>query len=166
MKKSFFSFCEWAMDKKFCATVFVFTFITLSTIVYAQNRSPSVSPIVEVDIEDVKKGQTTDQGYDFSKTENAAFAQEIEQPKKRTPANIVTNHKSSPPMSYLGPILFLLTLPFAVWIIMAKKFNTSQVHTPEKTVEYFPKTYQFNPYKTEYQKSADDEDDINYPKAS
>jgi hypothetical protein len=151
------------MDKKFCASIFVVTFITLSTIVYAQNRSPSVSPIVEVDIEDVKKGQSAEHGYDFSKSD---ISQTYEQPKKRAPANIVTNHKSTPPFNYLGPILFLLTLPFAVWIIVAKKFNTSSTQTPEKTVEYFPKTYQFNPYKTDYQKSADEDDDINYPKAS
>ena len=151
------------MDKKFCASIFIISFIALSTIVYAQNRKPPVPSVVEIDMEDIKNGHPGNAGYDFSRSHTSEGG---EKQQKRTPANIVSNHKSSPPLSYLGPILFLLTLPFAVWIIMAKKFNTSSVQKNEKNVEYYPKTYQFTPYKTDYQKSADEDEDINHPKAS
>ncbi len=151
------------MDKKFCAFVFVISFVTMTTIVHGQNRSPSVDPIVEVDIEDVKKNGAKEVGFDFNDPAKTTYDEQI---KSRTPANIVSNQKSTPPSNYLGPILFLITLPFAVWLIMAKKFSSEEVVAPEKNVEYFPKTYQFTPYKTEYQKPEEEDDDYNYPKAS
>lgn len=143
------------MEKKICAYFFVMTFVILSGVVHGQpdtiHRGPSVDPLVEVDIEDVKKADT---GYDFNKAE----------PKTtRVPANIVTKNDPIKPSNYAGPLIFLVALPIALWIMVSKRFSK----TPEeKAVGYYPKTEQFKPYKTEYQKSAEDDDDVDFPKAS
>lgn len=151
------------MDKKICAFLFTITFFTLSGVVYGnpQNiqRGPSVEPIVEIDIEDVKKADMSkESGFDFSSNERMPANQ-----KARTPANIVTKTQSNPPSSYIGPLIFLIALPFGLWIMVSKKF--SKKTSDEKTVGYFPKTQQFSPYKTDYQKPSDD-DDVDFPKAS
>ena len=149
------------MDKKFCASFFVISFLTLTTFVHGQNvvtRSPSIEQNVEIDIENTSPNQKDSKGFDFANNEQSIVAKQT----KRIPANIVANKNSVPPINYLGPIIFLITLPFAVWIMMAKKFNNKNT---EKNVEYFPKTQQFKPYKTDYQSSSEDDDDIHYPKA-
>ncbi len=141
------------MKKSIYALTATIAFITLFNIgnLHANvGRTPSVEPIVEVDIEDAKN----EKGYNF----NAAQA------KSRVPANIVTKSESSPISSYLGPLIFLLTLPIAIWMVISKKIKSNP--PIEKTVDYFPKTQQFNPYKTDYQQSAEDDDDIDFPKAS
>lgn len=148
------------MQKKICAYIFGITFIALSSIVHGQSgtasRGPSVDPIVEIDIEDAKKADT---GYDFAATEAPAPVRQ----KTRVPANITTNTQAEAPTSYVGPIIFLIALPIGLWMMVSKRFNK----TPEeRKVGYFAKTSQFKPFTTEYQKSAEDDDDIDYPKAS
>lgn len=152
------------MDKKICAFIFTFAFISLSSVVHSnpQNvqRGPSVDPIVEVDIEDVKRDQSVkDAGFNFAPAQRLPATV-----KSRTPANIVSKSEPNSPISYIGPIIFLIALPFGLWIMVSKKFSKSSAE--DKAVGYFPKTHQFNPYKTDYQKSSDDDDDIDYPKAS
>lgn len=152
------------MDKKICAFIFTIAFISLSGVVHSnqQNvqRGPSVDPIVEVDIEDAKRAEMNkDAGFDFSPAERLPAAV-----KSRTPANIVAKAEANSPTSYIGPIIFLIALPFGLWIMVSKKF--SKPSPEDKTVGYFPKTHQFNPYKTDYQKPSEDDDDIDYPKAS
>ncbi len=147
------------MEKKICAYLFAVTFIALSGVVHGQpdtiRRGPSVEPVVEVDIEDVKKPET---GYNFAKAEPKTVVK-----PKRVPANIVSRTQESSPSNYVGPIIFLITLPIALWIMVSKKFSKK---TEEKSVGYYPKTEQFKPYKTDYQASVDDDDDVDFPKAS
>lgn len=144
------------MEKKICAFLFAITFVTLSGVVHGQpgsvHRGPSVDPVVEVDIEDAKKVES---GYDFAKPVAAT--------PKRVPANIMSKAEAATPSSYIGPIIFLIALPIALWIMVSKKFSKSPV---EKSVGYYPKTEQFKPYKTDYQQSAEDDDDVDFPKAS
>lgn len=151
------------MDKKICAFLFTITFITLSGVVHSnpQNvqRGPSVDPIVEVDIETADKAELTkDAGFDFAPAERLPATE-----KTRTPANIVSKSGATTPSSYLGPIIFLIALPFGLWLMVSKKFSKK---SEDKSVGYFSKTHQFNPYKTDYQKSSDDDDDMDFPKAS
>jgi hypothetical protein len=152
------------MDKKICAFLFTFTFITLSGVVHSnpQNvqRGPSVEPIVEVDIETVNKFDATkNAGFNFALSEKLPAYE-----KSRKPANITSKSGATTASSYLGPIIFLIALPFGLWIMVSKKF--SKKSAGDKAVGYFQKTHQFNPHKTDYQKSADDDDDIDFPKAS
>ncbi|AUN97117.1 hypothetical protein C0V70_03135 [Bacteriovorax stolpii] len=144
------------MEKKICALLFAFTFITLSSVVHGQpesvHRGPSVEPVVEVDIEDAKK---VDSGYDFAKNEAPA--------PKRFPANIVAKADATAPSNYVGPLIFLIALPIALWIMVSKKFSKK---SDEKAVGYYPKTQQFKPYKTDYQQNSEDDDDVDFPKAS
>lgn len=152
------------MDKKICAFIFTITFITLSSVVHSnpQNvqRGPSVEPIVEVDIETANKPEATkDAGFNFAPAERLPAAE-----KSRAPANITSKAGASSPTAYLGPIIFLIALPFGLWIMVSKKFSKKSAE--DKSVGYFPKTHQFNPYKTDYQKSSDDDDDMDFPKAS
>lgn len=148
------------MHKKICAYIFGITFITLSSIVHGQSpalhRAPSVDPLVEIDIEDAKKSDGVDNGFDFAVAEQASA-------KARVPANIVTNDQATSPTSYIGPIIFLIALPIGLWMMVSKRFNKGE---DDKKVDYYSKTTQFKPFKTEYQKSAEDDDDIDYPKAS
>ncbi len=150
--------------KKLNAFLFLLGALCFSTITRGQvspGRSPSVEPVVEVDIEDVKNVRPKDGGYNFDKNETASSS-EKSQAKKRVPANITTNPQA--PSNYLGPIIFLITLPFALWLMVSKKFTSE---SSNKSVDYFPKTHQFKPFKTDYQASPDDEDDdVDFPKAS
>lgn len=150
------------MEKKICAYIFAVTFITLSSIVHGQSsmvqRGPSVEPIVEVDIEDAKKAEAPGTGYNFASEDHAPVSA-----KARVPANIVSNSQAAGPSTYIGPFIFLIALPFGIWIMISKKFSNN---VEDKKVDYYPKTTQFKPYQTDYQKSAEDDDDMDFPKAS
>jgi hypothetical protein len=147
------------MEKKLYALVFAITFITLSSVVHGSpsivQRSPSVDPVVEVDIEDSKA--PTHSGYNFVNPEKKAAEQ------KRVPANIVSKENATTPSSMAGPLIFLIALPIGLWIIVSKKLAKS---TTEKNVGYYSKTEQFKPHKDDYQKTVEDDDDIDFPKAS
>jgi len=146
------------MEKRICAFIFTIAFITFSSIVYGESvdRSPSIESPIEIDIEDAKV-PGKDVGFDFASNEAAKN-------KSRVPANITTKTQDMTPASYIGPIIFLIALPFGLWIMISKKITAA---SDEKKIDYYPKTQQFKPYKTDYQKSAeDDDDDVDYPKAS
>ena len=152
------------MDKKICAIIFTITFISLSGLVHSNpenaHRGPSVNPIVEIDIEDVKKANANkDEGFDFTPSKRLPASI-----KSRLPANIVSKVESSSPTTLIGPIIFLIALPIGLWIMVSKKFNKPT--NEESAVGYFSKTHQFNPYKTDYQNTSEDDDDQDYPKAS
>lgn len=141
------------MDKKICAYIFSITFIALSSVVHGQGaveRSPSVEPIAEVDIQTPET--PTHRGYNFVAA----------QAPKRIPANIATKNQEASSSSYIGPMIFLVALPIGLWIMVSKKFSKN---ADDKKIDYYPKTQQFKPYTTDYQKSAED-DDIDFPKAS
>ena len=149
-----------SMHKKICAYIFGITFITFTSIVFSQSttisRGPSVDPLVEIDIEDVKRADGLDASYNFTNTEKT-------ETKSRVPANIVTNEQATGPASFIGPIIFLIALPIGLWMMISRRFNKAE---EEKKVDYYSKTTQFKPFKTEYQKTAEDDEDIDYPKAS
>lgn len=138
-------------------------FLTLATAgltihqAFAQ-RSPSVEPLTEVSLEDsIPKKDNS--GFDFHKHEVAAHKAET----KRVPANIVTKTTTTPtPYSFIGPMIFLLALPAALWIVVSKKMKNGETSAK---VDYFPKTHQFKPYKPDVA-SRDVEDDEDFPKAS
>jgi hypothetical protein len=115
----------------------------------AQQRAPSVSPLVEVEI-----GAAPSKGYDFSS-------------QKRVPATAVIRQKeNSTKYSYAGPILFFIfALPFAVWIAIAKKLKN---YSDDSKPAYFSNVSQFTPYKTDYQKHDHeiDDDENDYPKSA
>ncbi len=119
-------------------------------------RSPSIEPFVEVDIENPNNGKGKDPGFNFNSTHANAVT-------KRVPAAITSKNNASP-YSYLGPIIFLIALPFAIWMVISRKVDEPKI---DEKVDYYSKTFQFTPYKTEYQKNDDnDNDDIHFPKAS
>ena len=145
------------MEKKICAYIFAITFIALSSVVHGQaggavDRSPSVEPMAEVDIQ---PKEAVKEGYDFAK------AEPHKQTARRVPANIITKATEAGSNSYIGPIIFLVALPIGLWIMVSKKFSKN---ADDKKVDYYPKTQQFKPYTTDYQKTAED-DDADYPKA-
>ena len=150
-----------------CASIFAVLFITLTSVVYSSSstiqRSPSVDPVVEVDIEDVKTPSHA--GYNFVNTERAMAAESVKTiVPKRVPANIISKQDFTSVSSMIGPLIFLIALPIGLWIIVSKKFSGPS--TSEKTVDYYPKTQEFKPFKSDYQKSAEDDDDMDYPQAS
>ncbi|MDO9183734.1 MAG: hypothetical protein Q7U04_15070 [Bacteriovorax sp.] len=146
------------MNKPLFSAIYILSLLTAGLTIHQAfaQRSPAIEPITEVSIEEnrpvVKNGQP-ERGFDFSDTKG-----------ERIPANIVSKAKEpSTPYSYIGPLIFLVALPFALWIVISKKMKNSE--TSEKHA-YYPKTFQFKPYKTEYQEQDVDDEDHNIPKAS
>lgn len=122
-------------------------------------RSPAVAPMTEVSIEENRPTENQ-AGFDFADKNSQHSPAQM----KRTPANIKSKTPNeNNPYSYIGPIIFLLALPMALWIIIAKKMKQSE--TAEK-IGYYPKTFQFKPFRTHYQKQDIDDDHQDFPKAS
>lgn len=148
------------MRKSILNTVYIVSLIIFSVTIHKAfaQRGPSVEPIAEIDIESSKVDNgKPQQGFDFSSPNYHPV-------KKRNPAGITQKPNTSSPWSYAGPIIFLLALPYAIWFIISRKFGDKE---STSQVDYYPKTFQFKPYKTEYQKNdSDSDDDIDYPKAS
>lgn len=146
----------------------VVNFIYLSSIVLSfismhealADRGPSVEPFTEVDIENTK-GAPKNSGFNFDEAKKREVASE------RKPAGITYKDPKnvSTPYSIIGPIIFLLTLPIAIWLMISRKLNKADQQPVDKT-EYYAKNHQFKPYQTDYQKSDDDHDDFDVPKAS
>jgi hypothetical protein len=156
------------MEKKICAYIFTITFILLSSRVHGSptelQRSPSVEPVIEVDIEDAKAPGHA--GFNFvlpHQPETAAKNLPTISASKRVPANIVAKSEATSSTSMTGPFIFLIALPIGLWIIVSRKFSNL---SSDKNVDYYPKTQQFKPYQTDCQETAEDDDDIDYPKAS
>jgi hypothetical protein len=124
------------------------------------SRGPAVEPLAEVDIES-KNLKERPSGYNFENDQSKITSD-------RKPAGITSkNPETTSPYSMVGPFIFLLALPFAIWMMISKKLENDNLKSEDKN-DYFPKTYQFKPYKTDYQKVDDDDnnDDIDMPKAS
>lgn len=120
-------------------------------------RAPAVEPMTEVSIEE-NRSTKTHNGFDFAAKSEATISDEA----KRIPANITTKNQEHPsPYSYIGPMIFLLALPIALWIVVAKKMKST-----DKTdnIGYYPKTFQFKSPKSNFH--DEDDDDQSYPKAS
>lgn len=148
------------MKKPLFSAIYFFTLATAGLTIHQAfaDRGPAVEPLTEVSLEDsIPKKDNT--GFDFHTHESVSAKSDT----KRVPANIVSKTSSpSTPYSYIGPMIFLLALPAALWIIVAKKMKNAEAHSK---VDYYPKTHQFKPYKAEIN-DRDVEDDEDYPKAS
>jgi len=148
------------MKKPLFSAVYFFTLATAGLTIHQAfaERAPSVEPLTEVSLEDsIPKKDNA--GFDFHKHDVAVHKTEA----KRVPANIATKTTTpSTPYSYIGPMIFLLALPAALWIIVSKKMKNGE---SSAKVDYFPKTHQFKPYKAD-NSSRDVEEDEDYPKAS
>lgn len=146
------------MPKPLIKTLYVLTLITSGfTIkqVFAE-RGPAVEPITEVSIEDNRPARAPGQvetGFDFRRETQSAI--------RKAPVHIASKTKKDT-NSFAGPFIFLCALPIALWIVISKKMKQQ---TALKKVDYYPKTFQFRPYKSDYQ-DHDVDDDQDFPKAS
>lgn len=158
------------MRKSLYSFIYVFSLLSAGLSIHQAfaQRSPSVEPITEVSIEENRPTHnpgTTEPGFDFTDKNAAAVAiaptEVAPRTTTRVPANIATKPGSAP-YSYIGPLIFLFALPIALWIVIAKKMKPDE---SAKKVDYYAKTFQFKPYRTDYQEQ-DADDDQDYPKAS
>lgn len=148
------------MNKPLFTAIYFFSIATAGLTIHQAfaQRSPSVEPMTEVSIEE---GRSTkpQSGFNFA----AKSPVTSNETTKRIPANITTKTTEHPtPYSYIGPLVFLLALPVALWIVVSKKMKNTQ--GPDK-VGYYPKTSQLKSTKPIFHDEEDD-DDQNYPKAS
>lgn len=141
---------------KISAAILLFWAMQMFAYANTPGRGPSVEPLVEIDIESAQKTEKTT-GYDFKQP----VSRKPSMAKTRVPANITTKSTSSSPYSYIGPFIFLITLPIALWIMVFKRFKNKE----DKNLGYYGKTHQFKPRQTEYE-ASDEDDDVDYPKAS
>ncbi len=146
------------MKKPLFSALYILSLMTAGLTIHKAfaGRGPSVEPMTEVSIEEGRPNKPQ-AGFDFAANPHTET--------KRVPANITAKTpEQSTPYSYIGPMIFLLALPIALWIVVAKKMKNSE--SPEK-VGYYPKTYQFKPYTSGTPKNDMEEDeDQDYPKAS
>ena len=145
------------MKKQLYSTIYIFSLMTAGLTIrqaFAQ-RSPAVEAMMEVSVEENASAKIVakpEAGYNFTNE------------TKRIPANIATKRTdSSTPYSYIGPIIFLLALPMALWIVVSKKIKIAD---KDKKPGHYPKTHQFKPYKTDYQEQDFDDEENEHPKAS
>lgn len=117
-------------------------------------RSPSVEPMTEVSIEENRTAPETGFNFEHKKTTS-------HKPATRVPANIATKAASAP-YSFIGPMIFLIALPLALWIVVSRKMKSN---VADKKVDYYPKTFQFKSHKSDFQ-DQDESDDQDFPKAS
>ena len=140
--------------------------LVLKALSYPKNSAGLLMQISYVSIEENKptaKEGTAEKGFDFA-SRSPAVSEVTHEEMKRVPANIASkSSEHSTPYSYIGPMIFLLALPLALWIVVSKKMKGNEGN---EKVDYYSKTVQFKPYKTEYQETDIDDEDQNYPKAS
>ena len=144
------------------SAIYILSLLTAGLTIHqaiAQQRQPAVEPITEVSIEDdrpVEKVGGASHGFNFADNNESTTS------TNRAPANIMakTANKNTP-YSFLGPLLFLMTLPIGLWIIISKKIKNTSVL--EKNNSY-PNTLLF---KTQISKSRPYESsDDDHSKAS
>ncbi len=149
------------MKKPLFSAIYFFSLATAGLTIHQAfaERSPAIEPMTEVSIEE-NRSTKTPTGFDFAAKSQVANTEEV---TKRVPANIATKTQDRPsPYSYIGPMIFLLALPVALWIVVAKKMKNPDNHSEK--VGYYPKTFQFKSPKSNFH--DEDDDDQSYPKAS
>lgn len=150
------------MKRPLFSAIYIFTLLTAGFTIHQAfaERSPSVEPITEISIEEnrpVLKVGETDHGFDFAMNTEHEKAD-------RVPANFVSKSKNtSSPYSYIGPLIFLIALPFSLWIAVSKKMKAPVV---SDKADFYPKTFQFKPYKADFHDQESDHEDRDLPKAS
>ena len=155
------------MKKSFYSALYLISLLSAGLTIHQAfaDRGPSVEPITEVSIEDNSpnaKTGSTERGFDFASNNPIATKSEFEM--KRAPANIISKPATNnSPYSFVGPMIFLLALPFALWIVISKKMKQSN---SSQNVDYYAKTFQFKPSQSSQYKMDHDEDEQDYPKAS
>lgn len=153
------------MNKPLFSALYLLSLLTAGLTIHQAfaQRSPAVEPVTEVSIEDnnpiAKKG-TPENGFDFTNKTDLAH---VSASTKRIPANIAKSPTKESPYSFIGPLMFLMALPIALWIMIFRKVPNTE--NGEK-IGYYPKTFQFQPTKQEYQEQDVEEEDQNFPKAS
>ncbi|MBP9680293.1 MAG: hypothetical protein KBD76_02720 [Bacteriovorax sp.] len=121
-------------------------------------RDPAVGPMTEISLEE-NRPKSLEHGFDFGEN-----SQKILEPA-RLPANaniVAKTQTKGTPYSYAGPMIFLLALPLALWIVVSKKMKAQN----SEKIDYYPRTLQFKPHKTNPRSPDIDEEDQDYPKAS
>lgn len=149
------------MKKPLFSALYILSLLTAGLTIHQAfaERGPAVEPMTEVSLEE-NRPSNPHNGFDFADKTRTPAATET----KRVPANITTKSpEQSTPYSYIGPMIFLLALPVALWIVVSKKMKGSE--TSEK-VSYYPKTFQLNTTRNGIQKQDIDDEDQDYPKAS
>lgn len=134
------------------------TFIFLSTLIFlniahaeGDERKPAVEPIQEIDIEQYQNQDPSNaKGYDFSHPVAPLAKSKVK--KADSPSGI----------NIWGPIIFLLSVPVAIWLGLSKSFNEKEIAS-DKQHGYYRKDFQL--IKKE-QSNDDEDDDFDLPKAS
>ena len=150
------------------------SFLTFSLLLSAMfsnvhaSRGADLNQFQEIDMEGELK--EISKGYNFSnepvpakKSAVVTDKQVIPPPKVkgRYPAN-ANFDPSQTPAYYVGPLIFLLAIPLAFWILVSKKLTKDEKVDQGK---FYSKTIQFKPYQTDYQKNDDNDEDDQFPKA-
>jgi len=150
------------MKKPLFSVLYILVLLTAGLTIHQAfaERSPAVDPMTEVSIEE-NRPSNNQAGFDFADQNRVVKPLET----KRVPANIVTKIPSttSSPYSLIGPIIFLLALPFALWIIVAKKMESTKT---SEMLDYYPQNFQFKSVKTVHKTNEIEDDDQDFPKAS
>lgn len=151
-------------------SLFTFSlFLSASLFEVHASRGADLNQFQEIDMEgdlkDVSKGYNFSNDTVAPKKEAAVTDRQVIPPPKakgRYPAN--TNFDpSQTPAYYVGPLIFLLAIPLAFWILVSKKLTKDENVDQGK---FYSKTIQFKPYQTDYQKNDDNDEDDQFPKAS
>jgi len=140
------------------SAIYILSLLTAGLTIHqaiAQQRQPAVEPITEVSIEDdrpVEKAGGPSHGFNFADNTESTTS------TNRVPANIATKTTSkNTPYSFLGPLIFLMTLPIGLWIIISKKIKSTSARDK---FDSYPNTLLF---KSQFpkSKSRDSSDDDN-----
>lgn len=140
-------------------TKLIFTMLLMIVLLpaYAAGRAPAVQPVSGISIDDYKEVPPSQaKGYEFAKGKPKAI-------NRQTASNInlvnienksskqVYGSDASWPLSIF--LFILISLPFALWFTIMKSLGQKDRELPTNTLQ-FPN------------KSPNDDDDLDYPKAS
>lgn len=132
-------------------------------------RAPAVEPIFEIKDSNIGQGNIPHKGYDFTRDPKSQLNQ-----TKRAPANIVSKPNANERLSFLGPLIFFLTLPFCLWLIIDRKFIFKKNQNETLSITSFP----HEPQSSSKEQNSKDDDpndknndpngkgNFNFPKAS
>lgn len=132
----------------------LFLFLTLVTSSMAFARKPAVEPVTGISIDqydDVAPSKATPFKFGQEKTKNMAPAKSKKEVKQ---TSIKDNNESKSQTNKIIVILMVSLLPIAVWLGLMKGIKDLDEEKPENVFTLHPK------------KGDNDDDDMNFPKAS